>query len=301
MDRNGELLYIDGKIMPLAEGTVSVEDRGFQFGDGIYEVIKVMEGRLVYLEDHLARLRRSLGEIHSSSAIEGHPFDEVLPDLVTRAGLGTGFVYMQVTRGRAPRDYAYPAATHATVLAYTRPWSYPDEAAILAGAELYAVDDPRWARCDIKSTNLLGAVLAKEEARRKGADEVAFLGPGQVVREGGSSNLFAVVEGTVRTHPLDRRILAGVTRHHVLRLAGTLGLPVEETAVDLSGLAAADEAFLTSTGQDVMPVVRIAGRPVADGRPGPVTLRLVDALRADVAAHVGLPTPTPLRRLPVEE
>ena len=141
--------------------------------------------------------------------------------------------------------------------------SYADEAAILAGVELYAVDDPRWARCDIKSTNLLGAVLAKEEARREGADEVVFLGPAQSVREGGSSNVFAVVDGTVRTHPLDRRILPGVTRHHVLRLARDLGLPVEETAVDLSGLMAADEVFLTSTGVDVMPAVRIAGRPVS--------------------------------------
>lgn len=296
MDRDGELLYLNGKIMPLAEGTVSVEDRGFQFGDGIYEVIKVMGGRLVYLQDHLERLRRSVGEIDLSSAIEGHPFDDVLPDLVTQSGLETGYVYMQVTRGLAPRDFAYPAGTHSTVLAYTRPMSYPDEATILAGVELYAVDDPRWARCDIKSTNLLGAVLAKEEARREGADEVVFLGPGRLVREGGSSNLFAVVEGTVRTHPLDRRILAGVTRHHVVRLARALGLPMEETAVDLSGLEAADEAFLTSTGLDVMPVVRIAGRPVADGRPGPLTLRLADALRGDVAAHVGLPTPAPLRR-----
>lgn len=293
---DGELLYLDGTIMPLAEGTVSVEDRGFQFGDGIYEVIKVMGGRLVYLQDHLGRLRRSLGEIDLSSAIEAHPFDDVLPDLVARAGLDTGYVYMQVTRGRAPRDYAYQAGIHSTVLAYTRPMSYPDDAAILAGVEVYAVDDPRWARCNIKSTNLLGAVLAKEEAHRQGADEVVFFGPEQSVREGGSSNVFAVVEGTVRTHPLDRRILAGVTRYHVLRLARVLGLPVEETAVDLSELAAADEAFMTSTGVDVMPVVRLAGRPVGDGRPGPVTLRLADALRADVAAHVGLPAPPPLAR-----
>lgn len=296
MDRDGELLYLNGKIMPLAEGTVSVEDRGFQFGDGIYEVIKVMGGRLVYLEDHLGRLERSLGEIDLSSAIEGHQFHDVLPELVAQAGLETGYVYMQVTRGSAPRDFALAARTRPTVLAYTRPMSYPDEATILAGVELCAVDDPRWARCNIKSTNLLGAVLAKEEARREGADEVVFLGPGQLVREGGSSNLFAVVDGTVRTHPLDRRILAGVTRHHVLRLARSLGLPVDETAVDLSGLVAAEEAFLTSTGLDVMPVVRIAGRPVADGRPGRVTLSLADALREDVAAHAGLPTPAPLRR-----
>ena len=300
MDRDGELLYLNGTIMPLAGGTVSVEDRGFQFGDGIYEVIKVMGGRLVYLDDHLERLRRSLREIDLSSAIEEHPFAAVLPDLVVRAGLDTGYVYMQVTRGWAPRDYTMPAGTHATVLAYTRPMDYPDEATILAGVELYGVDDPRWARCDIKSTNLLGAVLAKEEARREGADEVVFLGPAESVREGGSSNVFAVVDGTVRTHPLDRRILPGVTRHHVLRLARDLGLPVEETAVDLSGLVAANEVFLTSTGVEVMPAVRIAGRPVADGRPGPVTLRLADALRADVAEQVGLPAPAPLE-LPFED
>ncbi len=296
MDQDGELLYLNGTIIPMAEGVISVEDRGFQFGDGIYEVIKVMGGRLVYLEDHLERLRRSLAEIDLPSAVDGHPFADVLPDLVTQAGLETGFVYMQVTRGWAPRDYAYPEVTDPTVIAYTRPMSYPDEAAIMAGVELYAVDDPRWSRCNIKSTNLLGAVLAKEEAHRAGADEVVFLGPGRLVREGGSSNCFAVIEGTVRTHPLDRRILAGITRHHVLRLARGLGLPVEETAVDLSELLAADEVFITSTGVDVMPVVRIAGRPVANGRPGLVTLRLADALRADVAAHVGLPTPVPLAR-----
>ena len=296
MDRDGELLYLNGTIMPSAEGTISVEDRGFQFGDGIYEVIKVISGRLVYLEDHLERLRRSLAEIDMPTAVDQHPFADVLPDLVTQAGLETGFVYMQVTRGRAPRDYAYPEVTDPTVIAYTRPMSYPDEAAIMAGVELYAVDDPRWARCNIKSTNLLGAVLAKEEAHRHGADEVIFLGPEGSVREGGSSNCFAVLDGIVRTHPLDRRILAGITRHHVLRLARDLRLPIEETAVDLSELATADEVFITSTGVDVMPVVRIAGLPVADGRPGPVTLRLADALRADVAAHVGLPAPVPLTR-----
>jgi len=297
-----EMLYLNGSLMPLAEGRVGVEDRGFQLGDGVYEVIKVMNGRLVWLEDHLERLGRSLEAVRLTEALEGHRLDLALPDLVARSGVLDGMVYVQVTRGAAPRDLVFPEPPHPTVLAYARDQPAPDAAQILAGAILHPVEDQRWARCDIKSTNLLAAVLAKQAAWEAGADEALFIGPGGVVREGGSSNVLAYLDGVLRTHPLNNRILAGITRKHVLEMASRLGYPIEERAFTLAGLigvvaaskaacASACEVFTTSTLKGIRPVVRVGAHTVGDGRPGPVTLALLDLMRREQALSVGLEPP----------
>jgi D-alanine transaminase len=297
MESQGEILYLNGTYMPLAEGRISVEDRGFELGDGIYEVIKIMNSRLLWLPDHLERLERSLGAISLGEALDGHDLSAVLPELVSRSGIVQGQVYMQVTRGYAPRDFVFPAAPHPTVMAYARDYPAPTVEHILRGTVLHPVEDMRWARCDIKSTNLLAAVLAKEEARSAGADEALFMAPDGMVREGGSSNVFAVIAGVLRTHPLNNRILGGITRLHVIEIAHRLGLQVEERAFTLAELAAAGdsaEAFTASTLKDMLPVIRIADRPVGSGRPGRVTLAVLDEMRREQARAVGAPEPPAL-------
>jgi D-alanine transaminase len=298
MESQGEILYLNGGFMPLADGRISVEDRGFELGDGIYEVIKITNSRLLWLSDHLERLERSLAAIRLSEALDGHALENVLPELVARSGLDQGMVYVQITRGYAPREFVFPAAPHPTVLAYARAYPAPAADDIMRGTALHPVEDLRWAHCDIKSTNLLAAVLAKEEARSAGADEALFMAPDGLVREGGSSNVFAVMGGVLRTHPLSNRILGGITRKHVIEIAGRLGFPVEERAFTLDELAAEPvegaEVFTASTLKDMLPVVRIGDRSVGTGRPGRVTLRILDAMRHEQALAVGAAPPAPL-------
>ncbi|MBU2603292.1 MAG: aminotransferase class IV [Actinobacteria bacterium] len=295
------MLYLNGAFMALDQGRVGVEDRGFQLGDGVYEVVKVVDGRLLWMEDHLDRLAWSLGEIRLYGALEGHPLHQILPRLVEMSGVVSGTAYVQVTRGVAPREFALPNDTPPTVLAYVRRDGFPGHREILDGIALHAVEDIRWARCDIKSTNLLAAVLAKHAARDAGAGEVLYVSPEGLVREGGSSNAFVFLDGVLRTHPANNRILNGITRQHVLELARGLDVRVDETAVSFDDLAHAEEIFIASTTRDVMPVVKVSasGRDdliVNGGRPGPVTLSLADAMRAGIPAAIGAPPPVTLSR-----
>ena len=295
---DGEILYLNGEFKSLEDGWIRVEDRGFELGDGVYEVVKVMNGCLVWLDDHLRRLERSLAEGRLTEATAGHTFESVLPELVERAGMVDGMVYIQVTRGAAPRDFVFPHPPNPTVLAYARAKKLPTEAEIFAGTALHPLQDQRWARCDIKSTNLLAAVLAKEEAKEAGADEALFLDSEGVVREGGSSNVFAVLDGVIRTHPLSNRILGGITRLHVMEIARQIGYVVDETEFNLADITSAApsrcEVFTASTLKDMSPVVRVGSHAVGDGRPGPVTMAVLDRFRRIQADLVGLPRPRPL-------
>lgn len=288
------MLYLNGKVLPLEEGRVSVEDRGFQLGDGVYESVKVLNRRLLWWEEHVARLDFSLAALRMPSALAGHDLGSVAPRLVELAGLDTGVLYLQVTRGAGPRDFCFSAEPHPTILAYTRTHVFPAEREIRAGIALHPVEDIRWGRCDIKTTNLLPAVLAKQEACEVGCQEALWIGPRGECREGGSSNFFAVLRGVLRTHPADNRILNGITRQTALRLARELGVPVEERPVTLEELAAGEEAFIASTTNEVMPAVRVGSSTIATGRPGPITLGLADAVRAEAARMAGLPRPQPL-------
>lgn len=295
---DSETLYLNGEFKPLDQGWIHVEDRGFQLGDGVYEVVKVMNGRLVWLDDHLQRLERSLAEVRLTEALAGRTLESVLPELVERSGLVDGMVYVQVTRGAAPRDFVFPRPPHPTVLAYARVKKLPTEAEIFAGTALHPLEDQRWARCDIKSTNLLAAVLAKEEAKEAGADEALFLDPRGVVREGGSSNVFAVLDGVLRTHPLSNRILGGITRLHVIEMAREMGWKVEERAFGIAEITseapAGCEVFTASTLKDMLPVVRVGNHVIGEGRPGPVILAVLDRFRQVQAELVGLQPPRPL-------
>jgi len=295
-----ELLYLDGEFMPLSEGLIPVEDRGLQLGDGVYEVVKIMNGRLVWLEEHLERLDRSLAAVKMTGAVAGHRLERVLPELAARSGIDEGMAYIQVTRGAAPREFEFPQPSRPTVLAYARSRPAPAVDAIRAGVMLHPVEDLRWARCDIKATDLLAAVLAKEDARSAGAQEALFVAPDGTVREGGSSNVFAVLGEVLRTHPADNRVLAGITRRHVLEMAREAGYAVEERAFTLAEVTLASdrdcEVFLASTLKDIMPVVRVGTDLIGGGRPGRVTLALLDVLRRQQALLVGLEPPAALTR-----
>jgi len=293
-----ETLYLNGEFMPLSEGRVPVEDRGFQLGDGVYEMVKVMNSRAVWLDDHLRRLDQALESIGMPGAVAGHDLRSVVPEVAARSEVTQGFVYIQVTRGVWPREFEFPEGVSPTVLAYARALVAPSVEAILAGIVLHPVEDLRWGRCDIKAIDLLAAVLAKEEARNAGAHEAVFVGPDGELREGGSSNIFAVLDGVLRTYPLDRRILGGITRAHVLDIARRQGYPVEERAFTLSDVTSpagpASEVFIASTLRDIMPVVRIGAQTIGDGRPGRVTLALLDELRREQALVAGLEPPVAL-------
>lgn len=277
--------------MPLAEGTVKIEDRGFQLGDGVYEVVKVSNRRAVWLQEHLDRLDESLRAVRMPGAVTDHRLSGVIPGLIEGADVVDGFVYIQVTRGVEAREFDLPNSVRPTVLAYVRSASRDSADGSLVGESVHPVEDRRWGLCNIKAIDLLAAVLAKDEARQAGADEALFVGSDGIVREGGSSNVFAYLGGVVRTHPADSHILDGVTRRHVLEVARNAGYPVREEAFSLSDITSSSdpecEVFLTSTLRDVMPVVRVGGHAIGQGRPGRVTLALLDLLRTSQAAAIG--------------
>jgi D-alanine transaminase len=293
-----EMLYLNGTFMPLSEGRIPVEDRGLQLGDGVYDVVKIMNGRPIWLEDHLARLDQTLEAIGMNSVTAEHRLDRVISEVAALSEVSYGMVYVQVTRGVAPREFEIPSGVEPTVLAYARSRPAPDVAAIPAGMVLHPVEDLRWVRCDIKCTDLLAAVLAKEEARKAGAHEALLLAPDGTVREGGSSNIFAVIGGVLRTHPLDESILAGITRGRVLNIARRAGYAIEERAFTVaevtSPAGAGCEVFVASTLRDIAPVVRIGTQTIGDGRPGRVTLALLGGLRREQALVAGLEPPDAL-------
>jgi D-alanine transaminase len=269
-----QVLYLNGAFMPLAEGRVSVEDRGFQFGDGVYEVIRVYGGTPFRMARHLARLKDSLDGVRI-------PLPEPLPRIeeVCRrltAEVKDAQVYLQVTRGAAPRAHAFPADVKPTFVAYARPAArYPDDKSF----KLVSVPDERWGRCNLKVIALLPNILARQRAVDAGADEGLFFREDGNVTEGTSSNAFLVKGGRVRTHPAGPRILNGVTREAVLEAARDRGLEVEQRPFTLPEAREADEIFMTGTLTEVMPAVSLDGKAVGGGAAGPVTLRIREAFR----------------------
>ena len=281
------IVYLNGEFLHAADARVSVNDRGFVFGDGIYEVWRVVEGRLFEPARHQARLEHGLRELDIVPPAETKPdaVRALAAKLIEANGIrsGHGTVYMEVTRGAAPRTHQFPVpAVPPTVYAYAKPF-VPPEQQRSEGVAAITEPDVRWLRCDIKTIQLLPNVFAKQAATERGAMD-AFLVRDGVATEGTHATLFAVVGGTLRTHPLSPLILPGVTRAVVLELARELGIAAEERAVTLDELRAADELFVSGTTTDVTPVVRLDGAAVASGRPGPITRRLYAALSERLAA-----------------
>ncbi|WP_018861965.1 MULTISPECIES: D-amino acid aminotransferase [unclassified Thioalkalivibrio] len=265
------IAYFNGEFIPLESVRISPLDRGFLFGDSVYEVIPSYGGQLFLLREHLQRLQRSLDAIRLETPLSLDQWRAMLEELVRRnegdeaADLG---LYLQVTRGVAPRDHAFPASGAPTVFAMANPIAPLPDTIRQSGVAVVTGSDTRWARCDIKATTLLANVLARQDARDQDAVEAILLHDGQVT-EGAASNVFALVDGTLVTPPLAPSLLPGVTRALVLRLAAQCGLQVMERALSESELRAADEIWLTSSTKEVLPVCRLDGQPVGLGTPGP--------------------------------
>jgi D-alanine transaminase len=278
------IAYVNGRYLPRAQAMVHIEDRGYQFSDGVYEVCEVREGRLVDERRHLARLARSLAELRIPPPMSPAALGVVLRETVRRNRVRDGIVYLQVTRGVARRDHAFPAAGTAPALVVTaRSHDLAHSEKIAAeGVSVITLPDNRWERVDIKSVSLLPNVLAKQAAREQGAREAWFVDAESRVTEGSSSNAWIVSrDGKLLTRALDHGILRGITRTVLLDVIKAQGLQLEERAFTVEEAYAAREAFLTSASQIVLPVVRIDGRPVGNGAPG----LIATALRRDYHKH----------------
>ena len=267
-------VFVNGAFLPFDEARIPITDRGFLFADGIYEVSAVLIGRLVDAEAHLARLDRCLGEIRIRNPHTAAEWTRLMEELVRRNGLVEGLVYMQVTRGTAERDFAFPKDATPTVVMFTQAKVITRSPQAESGVSVVTTPDLRWKRRDIKSVALLAQVLAKQEAAEAGVFEAWMVEDG-FVTEGSSSTAFIVTaDGRVVTRPLSTAVLPGITRLAVMRLAAERGLSVEERLFTVEEAHGAAEAFLTSASSFVMPVVAIDGRPVGTGKPGPLTRRL---------------------------
>jgi D-alanine transaminase len=285
-----ELIWINGEVMPLAEARVGVEDRGYQFADGVYEVIRLYDGRPFTLREHLERLEKSAGGIAMPLSMSREALAKEILAFLPRTNVRDGMIYLQATRGCAPRNHVFPKNCTPNILFYVRhlaPLDAPGEA---EGAGLFTVPDERWKKCWIKSIALLANVLAKNEAVAAGADEAVFVDDG-MVNECSASNLFVVRGGKVLTHPVGPKVLPGITRAVLMQAAKSAGVEIVERAVFLEEARSADEVFITSTTREISWVGRWDGKKVGNGRCGPVTTKLHRALRErvmrDTASLVG--------------
>jgi D-alanine transaminase len=274
------IAYVNGRYVPHQEAVVHVEDRGYQFADGVYEVCEVRAGRLIDERRHMQRLERSLGELRIPMPMPLNALGIVLRETVRRNRVRDGIVYLQVTRGVAPRDHGFPPdGTRPGIVVTARSHDIArGEQSAADGIAVITVPENRWPRVDIKSVSLLPNVLAKQAAREAGAKEAWFVTKDGFVTEGASSNAWIVTaEGRVVTHPAGNEILRGITRTVLLDALAAQGLSLDERPFTAEEAYAAREAFITSASQIVMPVVRIDGRPVGNGAPGLVA----SALRRD--------------------
>jgi D-alanine transaminase len=280
-------VYLNGDYIFHAQAAIPVDDRGFLFADGVYEVIRVYEGRPFLAEPHYRRMRAGLDALRINSTV----IDE-LPGVATRlieenGVTGHGTIYIQVTRGVAPRKHAFPPAdVKPTVYMIAKPFNQYPDGFFNDGVPAITVPDTRWSRCDIKSVSLLPNVLANQQAHEADAFEALFVRDGVLI-EGSHSNLFAVVDGTLMTYPSCNYILTGITRNLVLELAAGLGIPAVEAPLYMEQLGNVEELFLSGTTTEVMPVTQLDGRPVGDGRRGPITEQLQQAYRRHVEESAG--------------
>jgi D-alanine transaminase len=279
------IAYVSGAYVPHRHAAVHIEDRGYQFADGVYEVIAVRGGRLLDAEPHLQRLHRSLDELRIPAPMNDAALMTVLCEVARRNGVETGNVYLQVTRGIAPRDHAFPKSAKPSLVVTSRPSRSPDHRLGETGIEVITIPDIRWKRCDIKSISLLPNVLGKQRAREAGAFEAWQVDSDGRITEGTSTNAWIVTgDAAVVTRAADHAILNGVTRLAVLDIIAREGYRFDERPFTVEEAKAAREAFLTSTTVDLLPVVRIDGAPVGDSKPGPLSRKLRAAYLAHAAA-----------------
>lgn len=287
-------VFLNGEWLPHSQARVSVDDRGFVFADAIYDVLKTYRGRPFALDRHLDRLERSAAAVRLQLPVGRADLKRLIFELLERNDLGPqagrdGMIYIHVTRGAAPRNHLFPARVAPTLYLYAQelpPW--PDWM-FSEGVKVITLPDRRWEMCHIKTTGLLYNVLARQQAYEAGAWEAVLVRKGKVT-EGSHTNLFAVVDGVLRTHPTGPYILPGITRSVTLEVAAALGIPAQERELDIDELRRAEEVFLTGTTIEVLPVREVDGKTVGQGRPGAVTLRLRQAFLESVAfreVHAG--------------
>lgn len=268
------IVYVNGAYVPEEEAKVSIFDRAFLFGDGVYEVTAVLGGKFVDFPPHLTRLRRSLGELDMASPLDDAGIEEMHRELMTRNSITDGLIYMQVTRGSAERDFPFPKDIAPTIIAFTQEKDVANSPHAETGVPIITIPDIRWQRRDIKSTALLAQCIGKEAAKNQGAYEAWMVEDG-FVTEGTSSSSFIVTgDNVIITRPLSNAILPGVTRRSILRLAETTDVTVEERKFTVDEAKKASEAFLTSASSFVLPIVEIDGVVIGTGAPGPIAKQL---------------------------
>lgn len=265
--------YLNGLFSPLEEIKISPDDRGFLFGDGVYEVIRAYHGVPAFWSEHFARLARSAREIQLKFSLEQTDFQRLLLSGLQQSGYREGKIYIQVTRGVAPRDHIFPAKEEPTIFLSFRKMVSLSKEVCRRGVSAITLPDIRWDRCDIKSLNLLPNVLAKQKAHEANAFEAIFVRDGWV-SEGATSNIFVVRDGVIITPERNHFVLAGVTQQQVVMLAQAKGLDVQFRPIPVSDLFRYDEVFLVGTTIEVLPVIQVNGQPIRDGNPGPITTTL---------------------------
>lgn len=269
------IAYVNGHYRRHGEAAVHIEDRGFQFADGVYEVIAVHGGRLVDEQAHLDRLTRSLAELRIAAPMGERALAHVLREVIRRNGLHDGIVYLQITRGVARRDHPFPHGVPSSLVVTARRIKPTPATLLETGVAVVTIPDIRWKRCDIKSISLLPNILGKQRAKEAGAYEAWMVDEQGLVTEGTSTNAWIVTPaGVLVTHPTGPAILGGVTRRTVLALAARESVAVEERPFSVDEALAAREAFLTSTTSYVLPVTSLDGKPIGDGRPGQLARKL---------------------------
>jgi D-alanine transaminase len=283
----GRVAYVNGRFVPHAQATVHIEDRGYQLADAVYEVWALFDGKLADAEGHFVRLERSLSELGIAMPMSRRALTLVLREAVRRNRVRDGLLYLQVSRGVAPRDHAFPSADvrPAVVITAKALDRVAVEARAAKGIAVVTTPENRWGRCDIKTVGLLPNVLARQKAKNAGASEAWFVDELGFVTEGSASNAWIVdAEGRLRTRDTNANILRGVTRRTLLEVIAREGLEVDERPFTPAEAAAAREAFITGAGSLVLPVVAVDGRPIGNGAPGPLATRLrrlyIDEVRA---------------------
>lgn len=274
---NIDRVYLNGNYVNADDAQVSAFDRGFIFGDGVYEVIPVFGGRPFRLEAHLQRLDNNLGQLGIKLDMSHQQWADILGQLSGNSTEDQS-VYIQVTRGPAARDHVFPDSSKPTVFAYTQTLKYPDTATLNHGVNAVTAEDIRWTRCDIKAIALLASVLLRQEAKQQGAVEAILLRD-NMLTEGAASNIFIVKNGVVATTGKGRFILPGITRDLVVELAQANYIPMEQRDISEAELRNADEIWMTSSTKEIMPITTLDGNAVANGKPGVMHARMLDVYR----------------------
>lgn len=282
------IAYVNGRYVPQSEGMVHIEDRGYQFADGIYEYIAFYNRKLLDGDLHLKRLERSVKELHIAMPMSVNSLKLVIDQLIAHNNRDDGGLYIQITRGVSRRDHAFPKNVKPALVMTLCAAKTPKEHEVKNGVKVITQPDIRWGRCDIKSVSLLANILAKQEAAKQKMREAWLFDEHGMITEGSASNTYIInAAGELITHPSDQHILGGITRDVLLKMAKKAGIPVVERAFSAEEAKRASEAFITSTSANVLPVVRIDDSDIGSGKPGPATKKLAELYLAHVLKETG--------------